>query len=212
MLQPIVASLQIQDIRDSIPARSLNFLRDLNQIVGVDSENSKQGNCTAELTDEWHFQRYDNNSSIRLKRHYNKWKVWIDGSFLAVGLTDEEVKKMILEFIGTKVLMYYASQNQCDYKRFMDWFDYSKRALTLQWFNLGYEATFKLFGPGGVITTTLKLLTLYNYLYEREGITANKPENFIDPLSTNPKVKNDVIQLLNIAQALSLSIRNRDFS
>jgi hypothetical protein len=49
-------------------------------------------------------------------------------------------------------------------------------------------------------------------LYEREGITVEKPENFIVPLSSNPKVKNDVIQLLDIAQAMYLSIRGRDFS
>ena len=65
MLQPIVALLQTQDIRPFIPALSLTFLRDLNQIVGVDSENSKQGNITADFTYEWHFQRYDNNTKYR---------------------------------------------------------------------------------------------------------------------------------------------------
>ena len=120
---------------------------------------------------------------------------------------------MVLGFIGTKVLMYYSSQNQCDYKRFMNWFNYSGRALTVQWFNLGWEATFKLFGPDGVITSpTLKLLTLFNYLYERNGVIVQSPEDFIVPLASNPKVVNDVIQMLDIAQALRHSIISQDSS
>ncbi len=49
MLEPIAASLQNQDIRPLLPARSLTLLRDLNRVIGVDSENSKQGNTTSEL-------------------------------------------------------------------------------------------------------------------------------------------------------------------
>jgi hypothetical protein len=75
----------------------------------------------------------------------------------------------------------------------MNWFGYNERALSLKWFNLGYEATFKLFGPDGyIVTTTLKQLTLFNHLYEANGLSDPKPDNFLVPLASNPKVQNDV--------------------
>ena len=63
-----------------------------------------------------------------------------------------------------------------------------------------------------ITTPTLKLLTLFNYLYEREGVTVQSPEDFIVPLASNPKVVNDVIQMLDIAQALRHSIISQDSS
>lgn len=221
MLEPIVVSLQTVDITTILPSETVEKLRDLNQFVGVDSENRDRGNTTAELTYEWVFRDFSTGSTLHLKRFHKQWNISLDSSPKKL-VSDVEAKQVVFKFVGKKTLMYFAASEGCDKKRLMDWMGYkdfngnfNDKALSFKWFNLGSQVCYKIFGPdGAIITPTMKLLTLFNHMYDVPGtdISAPTPPAYIPCGPVIEKCKNDVKQMFSIAQALSLSIQYHDAS
>jgi hypothetical protein len=69
-------------------------------------------------------------------------------------------------------LVYYASQNRIDRHRINDWVGLEPSKL-LSWFNLGYSAVFKVFGPTNFIETpNMKLSTIANNLFKVNNAVA----------------------------------------
>ena len=220
MLEPIVVSLQSVDIRFILPPETVEKLRDLSQFVGCDSENKERGNTTAASTHEWVFQDFSTGSTLHLKRYYKNWHISLDSSHKKL-ISDAEAKQSVFKFVGNKTLMYSAWSQGCDKKRLMDWVgykdllcvNYNEKALSFKWCNLGAQACYLIFGPKNpIVTPTMKLLTLFNHLYEVPGtdISVPKPPGFIQCGPLREKCKNDVIQMYDLAQALSLSIQFHD--
>ena len=222
VLVPIVVSLQSVDIRAILPDEIVDMLRDLHQFVGCDSENKKRGNTTAELTYEWVFRDFSTGSTLHLKRFHKQWNISLDSSPKKL-VSDAEAKQAVFKFVGKKTLMYSATSEGCDKKRLMNWVgfkdlfkkNYNDKALSFNWFNLGAQVCYKIVGPdGAIITPTMKLLTLYHHLYEVPGtdVSVPTPPAYVPCGPLTEKCKNDVIQMYNIAQALSLSIHYHDAS
>ncbi len=121
--------------------------------------------------------------------------------------------KLFKEFIGILPIGYYASANAVDFNRL-------KGLFTAGWadingfFNIGYEATFRLFWPYGLIKTPdLWQATIHKYLFEAAGVTVLIPGSI--QLKQSRKVFDDVIMLHNIWNALKLvfidSVVNDEF-
>jgi hypothetical protein len=221
MLEPIVVSLQNVDIRPHLPSETVEKLRDISQFVGVDSENHERGGMTAAQTYEWVFIDFSTGSTLHLKRFHKNWNVTIDSPQKKL-ISDTEAKQAVFKFVGKRTLMYFAASEGCDKKRLMDWMGYkdfngnfNDKALSFKWFNLGYQVCFNIFGPdGAIVTPTMRLLTLFNHLYEvpDTGISVPTPPAYVPCGPLSQKCKNDVIQMFSIAQALSLSFQYHDSS
>ena len=220
VLNPIVTSLQSRDIRTILPFDTVEMLRDLSQFVGVDSEHHERGGVTALKTYEWVFRDFASGSTLHLKRYYKNWNMTCDSTPKKL-ISDAEAKQAVFKFVGQKTLMYFAASEGCDKKRLMDWMgykdlnsNYNDRALSFRWFNLDWQVCRKIFGPdGAIVTPTCKLLTLFNHLYQVPGINVSvpTPPGYIDSGSAG-KCETDVVQMFNLAQALSLSIVTRTAS
>lgn len=220
VLVPIVTSLQSVDIRNILPSETTDLLRNLKQFVGVDSENYDQGGSTADRTHEWVFKNFETGSTLHLKRYYSNWKMTLDSAPKKL-ISDIEARQVVFKFVGDKTLMYSAWSQGCDKKRLMDWFgykdlarNYSDKALSFKWFNLGFEVCYKIFGPdGAIITPTMTLLTLFNHLYDVPGkldVSVPTPPGHLQCGVVPDKCMDDVVQMFDIALALSLSILVKD--
>jgi hypothetical protein len=140
------------------------------------------------------------------------WNVWIGKSSNGkMGYSVEkkhcsvtQLFKLFNEFVDNLPIGYYASANAVDYNRLKGLFTAGGADINKQRFlNIGFEVTFRLFGPYGMIKTPdLCQATIHKYLFKAGDVDVQIPGS--KALKKSRKVLDDVIMLYNIWNALKL--------
>jgi hypothetical protein len=120
----------------------------------------------------------------------------------------QDMFKLFQDFVGILPIGYYASSNAVDFNRLKGLYSAGGVDINQQRFlNIGYEVTFRLFGPYGAIQTPdLCQATIHKYLFEAAGVTVLIPGSI--QLKQSRKVFDDVIMLHNIWNALKLVFKD----
>jgi hypothetical protein len=119
-----------------------------------------------------------------------------------------EMFHLFQKFVGAFPIGYYASANAVDFNRLKGLYSAGVADINQQSFlNIGFEVTFRLFGPYGVIKTPdLCQATIHKYLSEAGGVTVSIPGSI--PFKKSRKVFDDVVMLFNIWNALKLVFKD----
>jgi hypothetical protein len=159
-----------------------------------------------------HQEFYSNRTDVR----NSMWNVWIGRSFDGKMVYTVEKQccsvpdmfKLFRDLVGILPIGYYASANAVDYNRLKGLYLAAGVNIDQQSFlNIGYEVTFRLFGPYGVIKTpTLCQATIHKFMFEASDVIVPIPGSIA--LKKSRKVFDDVIMLHNIWNALKLVFKD----
>jgi hypothetical protein len=153
-----------------------------------------------------HQEFYSNRTDTSL----DMWNVWIGKSLN--GKMDYSVEKkrcsvpdmlkLFNGFVGILPIGYYTSANAVDYNRLKGLYSAGAVDINQQRFlNIGFEVTFRLFGPYGMVKTPdLCQATIHNYMFKASDVIVPIPGSIA--LKKSRKVFDYVVMLFNIWNAL----------
>jgi hypothetical protein len=168
-----------------------------NSLVIMDTESSSRNHKKTNMYEICLFRVVDK-SWFWCYRVKSGWKVFFNGQlFKNTVISDKLAITEFFRFVGNKTLVYYASQNRIDRHRINDWVGLESSKL-LSWFNLGYSAVFKVFGPANFIQTpNMKLSTIANNLFKVNNAVVIPPFSLLMSPKKR-KVFQDVCDTFNV--------------
>jgi hypothetical protein len=213
VLSPLFSQLSLENAA-SLKSDVLDLL--LGDIVLLDSEANHRSHQFSDTREISAFRTTDFTEFYAYRSSYDgpgQWNVWVgiedgegkmDYSIEEKIVDDAGLFQLLIGFIAGFPIGYYASSNGCDINRLRGLYSIGGGDFDEQEFlNLGYEVTFRLFGPYGAIQTPdLCQPTIHKYLFKAGEEEVEIPGSL--DLKKKKKVINDVYMLFNIWNALKL--------
>ena len=177
----------------------------VNDLVLLDTEAHHRSH---QFSDTYELAAFRTSDSQEFYAYASKglWCVWIgisvDGkmeySVEKQLCTIPQLFKLFNDFVGLLPIGYYASSNAVDFNRLKGLYSGGGGDISQQSFlNLGYEVTFRLFGPYGAIQTPdVCQPTIHKFLSKAGSASVDIPGTL--HLKNSRKVFDDVVMLHNI--------------